>query len=245
MSQKGQRSDRLRHVTFSIRAREIPRFTGPAAGRILPAKGKGRLGERGEPTVEGPEKVFNVPNLLSAYRIACVPVILCAIFSGHRMLFAWLIIANLLTDIADGMIARAWRLETALGAKLDSIGDIGTYALALLGMALFERPFIRAHPVALGLMVGFYLAPQVVSFWRFHMPISLHLYSSKATGYAQGIFFGLYFLVAYMPLAFYGMLAVSILNNVEELVVLGFFLPENRTNVRGLYWVLRERKHRE
>jgi len=191
-------------------------------------------------TVERREKVFNVPNLLSAYRIACIPVILFVIFSGHRMLFAGLIIANLLTDIADGMIARAWRLETELGAKLDSLGDLGTYALAVLGMAVFERPFIGAHAVAFALMVGFYLAPQVLCLCRFRRPISLHLYSSKATGYAQGIFFGLYFLVAYLPLAFYGMIGVSVLNNLEELIVLGI-LPENRTDARGLYWVLRDR----
>ena len=45
--------------------------------------------------------VFNAPNALSVYRIAAAPLILYSIFSGHRMLFAWLVIINLVTDALD------------------------------------------------------------------------------------------------------------------------------------------------
>jgi hypothetical protein len=39
------------------------------------------------------------------------------------------------------------------------------------------------------------------------------------------------------------MVAASVLNNIEESIVVSL-LPEARSNVRGLYWVLRERKRR-
>ena len=186
-------------------------------------------------------RIVTVPNILSAYRIAVAPVILCMIFCGHRTAFAALVSVSLVTDVFDGLIARRWHQETDLGTKLDSCADLVTYALVMCGMAMFEWPFIVAHGVAFGLMAGFYLAAQVLSLVRFHRLINLHLYTSKAMGVVLGVFFTLYFLVAYIPAIFYGMFVLSILNNIEEMLVL-WLLPERRSNVRGLYWVLRERR---
>ena len=190
---------------------------------------------------DGRAAVFNVPNFLSAYRIAVVPAILFAILNGHRMAFAWLILVSLVTDILDGMLARRWHQETRLGTWLDSVADLLTYFLALLGMIVLEGPFIRAHGIEIGLLVGFYLASEIVSIARFHRPIAMHLYSSKLTGVAQGVFFAVYFLYAYVPAVFYAMIALGILNNVEEIIVL-CLLDEVRLNARGLYWVLKERR---
>ena len=169
------------------------------------------------------------------------PVILCMILCGHRTSFAALVLVSLVTDVFDGLIARRWHLETDLGTKLDSCADLVTYFLVLCGMAMFEWPFIAAHGVAFGLMIGFYLTSQALALARFHRLIDLHLYSSKAMALVLGVFFALYFFVAYIPAFFYGMIAFSILSNLEEMIVLGL-LPEERPNVRGLYWLLRERR---
>ena len=184
--------------------------------------------------------VFNVPNALSIYRIAAAPVILYGLFSGHRMLFAWLIIINLATDALDGFIARHWKLETALGAKLDSIGDLTTEFLALLGLIVLEPAFILSHIIPIGLLFVFYLASQAVSLLRFHRVVSLHLYSSKLTSILLAVFFSTYFLFAYVPVLFYAVIIVGILDGIEDIAVL-CLLKEHRQDVRGLYWVLKER----
>jgi phosphatidylglycerophosphate synthase len=186
-------------------------------------------------------RILTLPNVLSAYRIAIAPAVLCMIFQEHRTAFAALVVSSLVTDIFDGLIARRWHQETELGTKLDSCADLVTYGLILCGMWAFERAFLAAHGVAFGLMVGFTLASQAVSLARFNRPINLHLYSSKAMAVVLGVFFCLYFLVAYIPALFYGMVVLSILNNIEEILVLSL-LPEQRSNVHGLYWVLRERR---
>jgi CDP-diacylglycerol--glycerol-3-phosphate 3-phosphatidyltransferase len=186
-------------------------------------------------------RIVTVPNLLSAYRIAITPVIVGLIFSGHRTAFAALVIVSFITDAFDGLIARHWHQETDLGAKLDSYADLCTDALALCGLVVFEWPFLVDHRAAFILMIGFYLASQALSLVRFHHLINMHLYSSKAMSVILCLFFILYFAVAYIPAIFYGMIAFSILNNIEEIVVL-CLLPERRSNVRGLYWVLRERR---
>jgi len=185
--------------------------------------------------------VFNVPNALSVYRIAAAPAILYGLCSGQRMLFAWLIIINLATDALDGFIARHWKMETSIGAKLDSIGDLTTDFLALLGLVVLEQPFVRSHILPISLLFGFYLASQVLSLLRFHRPVSLHLYSSKLTNILLAVFFTAYFLVAYIPVLFYAMIVVGILDGIEDIVVL-CLLKEHRENVRGLYWVLKEMK---
>ena len=184
--------------------------------------------------------VFNVPNALSVYRLATAPVILYSIFSDHRLLFAWLIIVNLLTDALDGFIARHWKMETAIGTKLDSIGDLMTDFLALFGLLLLEQPFVRSHILPIGLLFGFSLAPQVLSLLRFRRLVSLHLYLSKLTNILLAVFFTAYFLVAYIPVLFDTMIVVGIVDGIEEIVVL-CVLKECRENVRGLYWVLKER----
>jgi CDP-diacylglycerol--glycerol-3-phosphate 3-phosphatidyltransferase len=185
--------------------------------------------------------VFNAPNALSVYRIAAAPLILYGIFSGHRMLFAWLVIINLVTDALDGFIARHWKMETSIGVKFDSIGDLTTDVLALLGLVVLEQPFVMSYILPIGLLIGFYLASQVLSLLRFHRLVSLHLYSSKLTNILLAVFFTAYFLVAYVPVLFYTMIVVGILGAIEEIAVL-CFLKEHQENVRGLYWVLKGMK---
>lgn len=185
--------------------------------------------------------VFNAPNALSVYRIAAAPLILYGIFSGHRMLFAWLVIINLVTDALDGFIARHWKMETSIGVKFDSIGDLTTDVLTLLGLVVLEQPFVRSYILPIGLLIGFFLASQVLSLLRFHRLVSLHLYSSKLTNILLAVFFTAYFLVAYVPVLFYTMIVVGILGAIEEIAVL-FFLKDHQENVRGLYWVLKGMK---
>ena len=189
-------------------------------------------------TQANPVNVFNVPNALSVYRIVAAPVILYGIFSGQTMLFAWLIIINLATDALDGFIARRWKLETDIGVKLDSIGDLITDFLALLGLVVLEHQFVLSHILPISLLLGFYLASQLVSLVRFRRLVSLHLYSSKLTNILLAVFFTTYFLVAYVPALFYAMIVVGILDGIEEIAVL-CFLKKHRENVRGLYWVLK------
>ena len=158
--------------------------------------------------------VFNVPNALSVYRLAAAPAILYGLFSDHRLLFAWLIIINLATDALDGFIARHWHLETSLGARLDSLGDLMTDFLALLGLLVLEHPFMRNHILAISLLFGFYMASQVLSLLRFHRLVALHLLSSKLTNILLAVFFTTYFLVAYVPVLFYAVIVVGILDGI-------------------------------
>ncbi|HKU65587.1 MAG TPA: CDP-alcohol phosphatidyltransferase family protein, partial [Rhizomicrobium sp.] len=76
----------------------------------------------------------NIPNALSAYRLGMVPVLAGLALTGREKFFVLLIVISLVSDILDGLIARAFRLQTAFGAKLDSIADDATYIAAFIGV---------------------------------------------------------------------------------------------------------------
>src|SRR5690606_28726071 len=129
------------------------------------------------------ENIWNVPNALSAYRILALPFIIYAIISGNKNLFITLLSINLITDILDGLIARAFKLQTELGARLDSLADIGTYIMAFVGMIVLEREFVQEYRFEFIVLIGLWLLPQLLALLRVGLFNSVHLWSSKAVGY--------------------------------------------------------------
>jgi cardiolipin synthase len=185
------------------------------------------------------ENIWNVPNGLSAYRIAVFPLMLYFIFSGHRELFFLFLCINLVTDIADGFIARRFKLVTEFGARLDSVADLGTYILAFTGMIVLEQAFVKIHLPEFTLIIGLHVLEVLVSLVRFRSTPHLHLYSAKITGYLQGIFILSYFGYGYIPWYFYGMIVFTCIAHLEELVIL-LRIPALRSDVKGIYFMLKE-----
>ena len=85
---------------------------------------------------------LTVPNVLSLFRIALIPVIvwLYAI-SGNLVLSGIVLIVSGLTDIADGWIARHYNMVSDLGKALDPIADKLTQGAVLLCM-IFRFPLL-------------------------------------------------------------------------------------------------------
>lgn len=187
------------------------------------------------------EKKFNIPNFLSAYRLAALPFIVYTIIQGDKQLYITLLSVNLITDILDGLIARTFKLETEFGARLDSFADIGTYLMAFMGMIILEHDFVKKYAVAFILMIGLYITPQIISLIRFKRTTSLHLYSSKVTGYLQGIFIFSYFNWGYADWYFYLMLSCSYIAYTEALIIL-ICIPQLRSNVKGIYFMFKQFK---
>jgi cardiolipin synthase (CMP-forming) len=76
----------------------------------------------------------NVPNALTGLRIAAVPVFIWAFLSGRLGLALAVFIGAMVTDVLDGIAARALKQFTRIGAALDPIADklMGLSALGLL-----------------------------------------------------------------------------------------------------------------
>jgi len=183
----------------------------------------------------------HVPNAISTARLLSTPVLLWAAVTHHRPLFTWLLLAALLSDILDGLIARAFNLRTALGARLDSLADVLVFGNAILGLFRFEAAVLRAHWLPLVSVVGLYILEILVALWRYGRISSFHTVLVRITAYLQGIFIMSLLFWGYSPILLVLTAGMSIIAYGEELVLIAL-LPDFTTDVRGVYWVLRDRR---
>ena len=185
----------------------------------------------------------HLPNVLSGLRLLAVPVLLVLAATRHETEFAWLLIAAMLSDIADGWVARAFGFETPLGAFMDSVADTALMFVAVYGIWVFHRAVMTEHALLCRTAVGLWVLENVLALARYGRLSSFHTYLSKIAANVLGVFIGVLFVIGFYPWMFYLAIATTILGSLEELALLGV-LDEWRTDVRGLWWVLRERNRR-
>lgn len=139
---------------------------------------------------------WNLPNLISLYRLLSFPFLLYLIFTKNEGLFATFLCINLVSDILDGLIARAFKLQTEFGARLDSMADWGTYILAFLGIYQFKMEDHKADFWLLYVFIGLIIFYNLFSFIKFRRLPSLHMFSAKI-----GDIYREYISSAFLPLA--------------------------------------------
>lgn len=183
----------------------------------------------------------HLPNAISAARIAAVPVLLALALARREAAFTWLLVPALLSDIADGWLARRYRLQSRLGAQLDSIADTLLLFVSILGIWVFHLGVIADNAGLCIAVVGCWLLENVAALLRYRRLSSFHTYLSKVAGYLLGIYVGVLFVFGHQPWLLLAAAASSIAGNLEEFALLAT-LPQWQADVRGLWWVLRERR---
>ena len=184
---------------------------------------------------------LTIPNILSAYRIVTFPMLLFFAIDRHEDLFVLFLMINLLTDILDGLIARVFKMQTEFGARLDSIADIGTYLLAIIGIFIFKANDFEPHLTSFYLFVFLFASANILSLIKFRRLPSLHLYSWKIGGYIQGFFFFVLFVIDFNIFFYYFMIVWGILAFCEHIYI-QLLLKQMQLNAKGLFWVLKNRK---
>jgi cardiolipin synthase (CMP-forming) len=185
---------------------------------------------------------WNVPNILSAYRLASFPFLLVFCFLKYEKLFATLLCINLVTDIADGYIARKFKLETPEGAVLDSMADLGSYILALCGVLIFHH-YIWADSIWLKLFLALYILSTIVPFIKYGRPVAgLHLWSAKVAGYVQGVFFFTLFAYKFIQPLFIGAMFIGYYSLIEGLFI-NMHAKEAQLNAKSIFHYLKRSKH--
>lgn len=83
-------------------------------------------------------RVLTIPNLLSFFRLAMVPVFLVLVLQGQDALALVVLIISSATDFLDGYIARKFKQLSRLGQLLDPAADRLFIFAALVGLAARE-----------------------------------------------------------------------------------------------------------
>lgn len=182
------------------------------------------------------EKILNVPNAISFYRLIMFPVILTLAILGHETLFVILFCINLISDILDGLIARIFNQVTRFGAQLDYLADTGSYILALYGIFTFRWDEIQPHAWFLYIFIAILVISYIISIIRFGKIPGLHIFSVVSSGYVQGAFFFVLFAWGFIPWFYYIAIGWGILAYIEKTIIL-LVTDDIKRGIKGLYWL--------
>ena len=182
----------------------------------------------------------STPNGISIARLCATPVLLASVLLDRIELFKWLLLACLLSDILDGLIARTFHLTTKLGASLDSVADAVTMLIGILGVFVFQKSFVSEHYSAMLLVAVFYVAELVASLIRYGKLSSFHTMLDRIAAYMAGIFAMSLFLWGYHGWLFKLTVVVYLVSLFEEMALI-CLLPEWRSDVGSIFRVLDKR----
>lgn len=131
---------------------------------------------------------LNLPNLLSVSRALLAPFAVYLIIHSEWQLVAWILVIAIVTDLADGQIARRWQQTSPLGGFLDH----GSDALLVTSMLAAEAYVGFVTPVLPILVIAAFSQYT----WDSKALLGKPLRASKLGRY-NGIF---YFVVAGFPI---------------------------------------------
>lgn len=162
-------------------------------------------------------KIRHVPNMLSVLRMALSLSLL--LFLGNRLLFFIIFLLCGLSDLLDGMIARKTNSQSALGARLDSAGDILFFIVVLDCIAIWAgRQALALLPYVAAIVLLRFINLAIAGI-RFRIFAAIHTYANKAAGILVFISFGVYVLTnaiwAFIPVCI-----VAGLSALEETLIL-------------------------
>jgi CDP-diacylglycerol--glycerol-3-phosphate 3-phosphatidyltransferase len=183
---------------------------------------------------------WTVPNLLSALRIALVPVLLLLAAFGQRDAFVWVLAAAFLSDAIDGPIARLTGQVSRFGASLDSWADVSIYATIALSMAMLWPELLRRESIAIAAVIASIALPALVGLLRFGHFTSYHtlLVRFAVVVTALGLF---PMLLGISAVPFRIAAVVAVIAGLEE-VLISLLSVRERSDVQGIWVVLRERR---
>jgi CDP-diacylglycerol--glycerol-3-phosphate 3-phosphatidyltransferase len=180
-------------------------------------------------------------NLITLYRIVTFPLLIFFVLTDQLNIFKWLLLASFFTDAIDGFLARKYNATSILGSRLDSIGDDLTILAAVVGLFVTQIDFLEKEAILFLALFGLFLIQLTCSLMKYKKISSFHTYLAKIAAVVTGLFLlSVFFLGGVVYPLFYVAYVITALELIEEIVIV-FFLPKWKTNVKGLYWILKKK----
>jgi phosphatidylglycerophosphate synthase len=188
------------------------------------------------------KQAWYIINGITLYRVIAAPFLVVLLFAGYYQVFKWLLAVSFFTDLIDGYLARKFKVTSVMGTRLDSIGDDLTVLAALIALFVMNPSFINAHKAVLVVLFVVFLIETSYAFYKYGKMTNFHTYLAKLAAFLQGSFL-LLAIVFDEPnlILFYTAAIITLIELLEEIIIT-YLLPDWRTNVKGLYWVLKSKK---
>ena len=188
-----------------------------------------------------PNMALRVINLITLYRIITFPLLIYLVLTNHLSLFKWLLAVSFFTDAIDGYLARGFNVSSVLGAKLDSIGDDLTVLAGIVGLAHTRLEFIKEQWLMIAILIVLFGIQLTIALLKYKKMSSFHTYLAKMAAVVSAIFLLSTFFFDLYYWLFYTAVIITAVELLEE-IILVIIIPKWKVNVKGIYWVLKERK---
>ena len=188
------------------------------------------------------KQAWYVINGITLYRIVAAPVLLILLFAKQYDIFKWLLAVSFFTDLIDGHLARKFKVTSILGTKLDSIGDDLTVLVGLIALFVLKLEFIKEHVIIFIILLVLFLVQITYALIRYGKMTNFHTYLAKTAALLQGVFLILvFFSDEPILILFYAATIVTMMELIEETILVSL-LPQWQANVKGIYWVLKNKE---
>ena len=179
--------------------------------------------------------LYSIPNILSLLRLALVPVLVGLASAQRGDIFLVVLAASLLSDVLDGYLARKLGLVSELGAKLDSWGDILTYAAMILGLHLIWPDIFDKQAEFLFAAMMSFILPTLLAFRKFGAYPSYHTWGAKLAAVLMAPAY--YVLILADADSFFRVVILFHLLVAAEEMAITFILNRPRSNVGSVFYL--------
>jgi CDP-diacylglycerol--glycerol-3-phosphate 3-phosphatidyltransferase len=179
--------------------------------------------------------LYSIPNILSLLRLALVPVLVALATAQRGDIFLLVLAVSLISDVLDGYLARKLNLASELGAKLDSWGDILTYAAMILGLHLIWPSIFEQQAEYLFAAMMSFILPTLLAFRKFGAYPSYHTWGAKLAAVLMAPAY--YVLILTDADSFFRVVILfHVLVALEEMAIT-YILNQPRSNVGSVFYL--------
>lgn len=183
----------------------------------------------------------HVPNAISVARLCATPVLVGLAWAGMKTPYTWLLLGALLSDAADGYIARAFSVSSPVGALLDSVADAALMLAIGYGTWVFFPQVYADHWLIIGAAVSLWFIEHLAALVRYGRFSSFHTALVRLAVLVFASFVAVLFLLGFYPWLFYLAAGLSILAVLEQLAMI-WLVPTWSPDLRGGLAEVRRRR---
>ncbi len=181
-----------------------------------------------------------MPNLLSAFRVVCVPVLLALAWNGATGTFLALFGLGLVSDVLDGALARRLGLESDFGARLDQWADFALWVSFPLGAWWLWPEIVRREAPYVILAIVCLLLPTAIAYAKYRAVPGYHTWSAKLDSVLMGV--GVPLLLIFDLAWPFRLAALFLLVCALDEMVITYLLPQCRHDVPSVFHAARLRR---
>ncbi|MGH8593895.1 MAG: CDP-alcohol phosphatidyltransferase family protein [Gammaproteobacteria bacterium] len=177
-------------------------------------------------------------NSITGLRFACAPALLWLGWNDYAVGFLALLGAAFVSDAVDGFIARKFRLESELGAKLDSTADWVIYSVIPIAAWWLWPELVRRELFFVALVIVSYTVPVAWGRIKFGVFTSYHTRSVKLAAGLMGFTVIVFF--AGGPVWPFRVAAVMCVIAALEEIAITAVLSKQKRDIPSLWHALKE-----